>query len=244
VFPGTLVYCPVGVGHVHGTSALLVTDTASHSVAPIRLVVTDDHPVVLQGLQSLFATSLEFKVMAACETGEQTIAAVREHRPDVLVLDLRMRGLDGLAVLRVLKDEAVSVRVVILTAEIDDDQTLEALRLGAVAIVLKEMAPRLLMECVRKVHAGERWIERQSVGRALDTLLRREAGVRQLTRALTGRELDIVQMIVLGLRNAEIAERLHVSEGTVKSHLHHVYEKLGVKSRMALMRLAQQKGLK
>jgi DNA-binding NarL/FixJ family response regulator len=221
-----------------------VTDTASPSVAPIRLVVTDDHPVVLQGLQSLFATSPDFMVVAACATGEQTLGAAREQRPDVLVLDLRMRGLDGLAVLRALKDDAVSVRVVILTAEIDDDQTLEALRLGAAAIVLKEMAPRLLMECVRKVHAGERWIERESVGRALDTLLRREAGVRQLTRALTGRELDIVQMIVLGLRNAEIAERLHVSEGTVKSHLHHVYEKLGVKSRMALMRLAQQKGLK
>jgi DNA-binding NarL/FixJ family response regulator len=228
---------------LHDPRALVVNNAASPSVAPIRLVVTDDHPVVLQGLQSLFAARPGLTVVAACATGEQTLAAVRGHRPDVLVLDLRMRGLDGFAVLRALKDEAVSVRVVILTAEIDDDQTLEALRLGAAAIVLKEMAPHLLMECIRKVHAGERWVERQSVGRALDTLLRREAGVRELTRALTGRELDIVRMIVLGLRNAEIADKLHVSEGTVKSHLHHVFEKLGVKSRMALMRLAQQKGL-
>jgi DNA-binding NarL/FixJ family response regulator len=228
----------------HPHDPLAAKDTASPSVVPIRLVVTDDHPVVLEGLQSLFATSPDFMVVAACTTGEHTLATVREHRPDVLVLDLRMRGLDGLAVLRVLKGDALSVRVVILTAEIDDDQTLEALRLGAAAIILKELPPHLLMECVRKVHAGERWIERQSVGRALDTLLRREAGLRELTRVLTNRELDIVQMIVLGLRNAEIADRLHVSEGTVKSHLHHVYEKLGVNGRMALMHFAHQKGLK
>jgi DNA-binding NarL/FixJ family response regulator len=100
------------------------------------------------------------------------------------------------------------------------------------------------MECIRKVHGGERWVEQRSVGRALDTLLRREAGLRDLRQALTNRELDIVRMIVRGLRNAAIGQRLSVSEGTVKSHLHHVYEKLGVNGRMGLLLLAQQKGLK
>lgn len=210
---------------------------------PIRLIVADDHPVVLQGLQSLFASQTDLVVVAACTSGEEALRAVRQHRPDVLVLDLRMRDVDGLAVLRALKSEASSVGVVILTAEIDDEQTLEALRLGAAGIVLKELAPRLLIESVRKVHAGERWIERQSVGRALDTLMRREAGLRELTSVLTTRELDVVRLVVQGLRNAEIAERLHLSEGTVKSHLHHVFEKLGVKSRMALMNLAREKGV-
>jgi DNA-binding NarL/FixJ family response regulator len=133
---------------------------------------------------------------------------------------------------------------VLLTAQIDDDQTLEAVRLGVGGIILKEMAPQLLMECIRKVHAGQRWVERKSVGRALDTLLRREAGLRDLRQALTNRELEIVRMIVLGLHNSEIGQRLSVSEGTVKSHLHHIYEKLGVNGRVGLLLLAQQKGLK
>jgi DNA-binding NarL/FixJ family response regulator len=214
------------------------------SAAAIRLVITDDHAIVLKGLQALFGAEPDLAVVADCTTGEQTIKAVREHRPDVLVLDLRMPGVDGLAVLRTLNEEGICPRTVLLTAEIDDDQTLEAVRLGAVAVVLKEMAPRLLVECIRKVHAGERWVERQSIGRALDTLLRRETGLHDLRKALTRRELDIVRMIVLGLRNAEIARRLSLSEGTIKSHLHHVYQKLGVNSRLGLLLLAQRKGLK
>lgn len=210
----------------------------------IRLVIADDHAVVLRGLESLFADERDVVVAAACANGEQTLEAVRKHRPDILVLDVRMRGLDGLAVMRALNERAASVRVVLLTAEIDDDQTLEAVRLGAAGIVLKEMAPHLLLECIRTVHGGEHWVERKAVGRALETLLRREAGLRELTAMLTNRELDIVRMIVLGLRNAEIATKLRVSEGTVKSHLHHIYDKLGVDGRVGLLLFAQQKGLR
>ena len=225
-------------------NASLGKGTIPLSAAVIRLVIADDHAVVLKGLQALFGTEPDLAVVADCTTGEQTIRAVREHHPDVLVLDLRMRGLDGLAVLRALNEQGIGPRTILLAAEIDDDQTLEAARLGVAAVVLKEMAPHLLIGCIRKVHAGERWFEGQSVGRALEAMLRREAGLRDLRQALTNRELDIVRMIVLGLRNAEIAVRLCVSEGTVKSHLHHVYEKLGVNSRMGLLLLAQQKGLK
>jgi two-component system nitrate/nitrite response regulator NarL len=225
-------------------NASLGKGTTPLSAAVIRLVIADDHAVVLKGLQALFGTEPDLAVVADCTTGEQTIRAVREHHPDVLVLDLRMRGLDGLAVLRALNEQGIRPRTILLAAEIDDDQTLEAVRLGVAAVVLKEMAPHLLIGCIRKVHAGERWFEGQSVGRALEGMLRREAGLRDLRQALTNRELDIVRMIVLGLRNAEIAGRLCVSEGTVKSHLHHVYEKLGVNGRMDLLLLAQQKGLK
>ena len=225
-------------------NASLGKGTIPLSAAVIRLVIADDHAVVLKGLQALFGTEPDLAVVADCTTGEQTIRAVREHHPDVLVLDLRMHGLDGLGVLRTLNEQGIRPRTILLAAEIDDDQTLEAVRLGVAAVVLKEMAPHLLIGCIRKVHAGERWFEGQSVGRALEGMLRREAGLRDLRQALTNRELDIVRMIVLGLRNAEIAGRLCVSEGTVKSHLHHVYEKLGVHSRMDLLLLAQQKGLK
>ena len=130
----------------------------------------------VEGLQALFGAELNLAVVADCTTGEQTIEAVRKHRPDVLVLDLWMRGFDGLAVLRTVNEQSICPRTVLLTAEIDDEQTLVAVRLGATAVVLKEMAPHLLVECIRKVHAGERWVERQSVGRALEALLRRETG--------------------------------------------------------------------
>jgi len=218
--------------------------TAPRSSAVIRLVIADDHAVVLKGLQALFATEPDLAVVADCTTGEQAIKAIVEHHPDVLVLDLRMPGLDGLAVLRALNEKGIRPRTVLLAAEVDDDQMLEAVRLGVAAVVLKETAPHRLIECIRKVSAGERWFEGQPVGRALEAMLRREKGLDDLRRALTNRELDIVRMIALGLRNAEIAGRLRVSEGTVKSHLHHVYEKLGVNSRMDLLLLAQQKGLK
>jgi two-component system, NarL family, nitrate/nitrite response regulator NarL len=211
---------------------------------PIRLVITDGHALPLKGLEALLATERDFQVVAACTSGEQALEAVRKHRPDVLVLELRMRGLDGLAVLRAMTQEPVSVPVVLLAAEIDDDQTLEAVRLGAKGIVLKEMAPPLLMECIRAVHAGELWVERKTVTRALCTQLRREAAVRELARVLTNRELDIVRMILLGLRNMEIATKLCVSRSTVESHLHHIYEKLGIDSRIGLLLLAQREGLR
>jgi DNA-binding NarL/FixJ family response regulator len=232
------------VEHLEEPRAPLEREAKPPLAATIRLVITDDHAIVLKGLPALFGAEPDLAVVADCTTGEQTIEAVRKHRPDVLVLDLRMRGLDGLAVLRTLNEQGNCPQTVLLTAEIDDEQTLEAVRLGAVAVVLKEMAPYFLVECIRKVHAGERWVERQSVGRALDALLRRETGLQDLRKVLTNRELDMVRMIVLGLRNAEIARRLSVSEGTVKTHLHHVYEKLGVDSRMGLLLLAQRKGLK
>lgn len=208
------------------------------------MVVADDHPVVLKGLEAVVATEPDLKIVAACSGGPATVEAVRKHRPDVLVLDLRLSGFDGFQVLRALRHETSSPRAVVLTAEIDDEQTLDALRLGAAGIVLKEMAPRLIVECIRKVHAGQQWVERKSVGRALETLLRRETGLRELTRILTVRELDVVRMVVRGLRNAEIATRMSVSEGTVKSHLHHIYEKLQLTGRAGLMLFAHQKGLK
>lgn len=210
---------------------------------PIRIVIVDDHPVVLQGLVALFAAEPDLDVVARCLGGAEAVEAVRVHRPDVLVLDLQMPRLDGFATLRAMKQDALIPAVVLLTAVIDDDATLEAVRLGVAGIVLKEMAPQLLVQCIRKVHAGEQWLERQSVGRALDTLLRREAGVRDLGRVLTRRELEIVRLVARGFRNTRIAEELGVSEATIKTQLHHIYEKLGVDGRTGLMVLAHEKRL-
>jgi len=236
---------------------------------PISLVLADDHPIILDGLEMLFRAEQDFQVLARCVNGEETIQAVRQHRPDILILDIRMPGKDGLAVLREMKKDSLPTRAVLLTVGLDEDDLLEAIRLGVRGVVLKEMAPQMLVQCVRKVHAGEQWLEKRSVGRALEKMLLREAGVhageqwlekrsvgralekmllreageRQVAGVLTPRELEIVRMVASGLRNKEIADSLSISEGTVKIHLHHIYEKLHLASRLELALYAQERGL-
>ncbi|MGE0826987.1 MAG: response regulator [Candidatus Binatia bacterium] len=210
---------------------------------PIRLVLADDHPLILDGLGNLFRLEPDVHVLACCRTGEDTLRAVRQHCPDVLLLDICMPGKDGLAVLRELQNEQLLTRVVVLTAALGDHVALEALRLGVKGIILKEMASQLIVQCIRKVHAGGQWFERDVTGRAVDTLLRREAGACALARVLTVREREIIQFVAEGLRNRDIATKLFISEGTVKLHLHHIYEKLHLDGRFALVRYAQDQAL-
>jgi DNA-binding NarL/FixJ family response regulator len=208
----------------------------------ISLVLADAHPITLEGLELLFERTEDFKVLARCSDGEEALRAVRKHRPDVLILDLKLSGKDGLDLLRDLKAEKLPTQVVLLTAAVDESQVLEAIRLGVRGVVLKEMASHLLVQCARKVHGGEQWLEKRSVGRLLEKLLQRETAARQLALDLTPREIEIVRLVARGLRNKSIAERLSVKEGTVKIHLHNIYEKLHVDGRLELTLYAQNKG--
>jgi DNA-binding NarL/FixJ family response regulator len=208
----------------------------------IRLVLADDHPLVLEGLESLLSREGDFLILAGCSTGRETLQAVREHRPDILVLDLKMPGGSGLEVLNWLREEKMDTRVVVLTAGLDEEEVLQAIRLGVRGVVLKEMAPRLLVQCLRKVHAGGRWLEKESTAKALEKLLKGENELPALP-ALTHREVEIVGLVAQGLGPKEVAARLFVSEATVKVHLHNIYEKLGVKGRTGLALWARERGL-
>ncbi len=209
----------------------------------IRIALADDHVIVLDGLEQLFRLEPEFEVVARVTTAEAAVKAVEEHKPDVLVLDLAMPGHDGLWALRRIAELGVPTRTVLLTAHVDEEKLIDAIRLGVSGVVLKEMAPRLLMECVRKVHAGEKWLEKQSVARAMERMLKRESELDRLSRLLTPREMEIVRLAAEGLRNKEISERLSITEGTVKIHLHNIYEKLGVTGRGQLILFATRHGL-
>jgi DNA-binding NarL/FixJ family response regulator len=210
---------------------------------PIRIVLADDHPIVLQGLQQLFERQGDFDVLCCCSDGVSTIDAVREREPDVLVLDLRMPGKTGLDVLRELSPARLKCRTVLLTAAVRDEEVVEAMKLGAMGLVLKESSPEVLIDCVRRVHAGESWIDRETVTHALWATLQRESSAREAGETLTPREIEIVRMVAQGLRNKAIAARLSISEGTVKVHLHNIYEKFGVDGRLELVLSAQQKGI-
>jgi len=209
----------------------------------IRLVLADDHPIVLNGLAQLFQLEADFEVLALCPDGEQALQAVRQHRPDLLILDLKMPVKDGLAVLREIRAEGASPHVILLTAALDDSEVFEAVRLGVDGVVLKETAPDVLLRAVRQVNAGGQWLEKRSVGQALQRTFDREADARGVAAVLTPRELEIARMVASGLRNKEISDRLHISEGTVKIHLHNIYDKLKVPGRLELAFYLQKKGL-
>ena len=211
--------------------------------APITVVAADDHPLMLRAVTDVLLCEKDFTVVAQCENGDEALAAVRAHQPDILLLDLRMPKKDGISVLKTMKQEGLTTRVVLLAASVDDEEVLEAARLGVRGMVLKEMAPRLLVQCLRKVHEGDLWLERNSAARAFETLLRREAGGREISKLLTPREIEIARLAALGQRNKAIGEGMAISEGTVKTHLHHIYEKLRVQSRAELVLYCKEKGL-
>ncbi len=210
---------------------------------PIRIVLVDDHPVVRRGLSQFIAEEEELEVVAECANGEAALLAVERYRPDVLIVDLQMPILGGLEVLRRLREKDIALPTVVLAGNISDDDVMEAMRLGAKGVVLKEMAPSLLVQCIRKVAAGGLWLEKEAVGRALEKILQQQESRETVQKVLTAREIEITRMIARGLGNREIGEKLFISEGTVKTHLHTIYEKLGLKSRLQLANYAQEKGL-
>ena len=211
--------------------------------ASIRLVLADDHPIILHGLQRLFEHEADFDVVRSCLTGADAIDAVRDTQPDVLVLDLKMQDRHGLDVLRTLKAEGRTCRTVILTAAMRDDEVTAAVSLGVAGIVLKESPPSALVDCVRDVHRGMRRIDKTTLARAHGRGRTTSTVQSDSAPALTPRETEIVRLVAQGLRNKELAQRLSITEGTVKIHLHNIYDKLGVDGRLELVLSAQQRGL-
>ena len=198
----------------------------------ISLILVDDHPLMLGGLAQLLGAEPDFDVIRACSTVEEGYRAVMTHTPDVLVLDLMLPGNDGLSLLRQL-DATKRPAVIVLTAVQDQDLLLDAARLGARGIVLKATAPRILEECIRAVSQGEQRLTVDGVDLS-KRLAERQTVETELGDLLTPRELEIMRLVALKLDNQEIAERLAISIGTVKIHLHHVYDKLHLNGRHEL----------
>lgn len=196
----------------------------------INIVIADDHPIVLAGLGQLIRGEAGMQVLATCVNGTEALQAVRTRRPDVLLLDINMPKLDGFGVLRTLTSERVDVRTIVLTAEMDSAAVAEARLAGARGVVLKELSPQHVLDCIRRVHSGTDWVE--CLGRPHDAT--GDGEQEHATNELTPRERELAMLVASGLRNREIATRLGISEGTAKLHLYNVYKKLGVSSRVEL----------
>ena len=204
----------------------------------ISIVVADDHPVVLHGLADVLRANSDMNVVAVCSDGATALEAIRKWSPNVAVLDILMPGLNGLDVLARIVADRLATKVVFLTATASDAQLVRAVSDGAQGIVLKEEALSELVQCIRAVAEGRVWLPLAMINAALDREAKRRSKSQILTQLLTVRERQVVLLIADGLSNKEVARRLQLSEGTVKIHLHNIYQKLQVNNRTALAALA------
>lgn len=211
---------------------------SSEPTVPIRLLLADRQPVVLAGLESVFGREPACTVLGAATTAEDAVRIAREQVPDVVVLDAHLAGRDN-AALAELRAAAPGARIVLFASDLSPAEARRALRSGVSGILMKHVRTGLAVECVRKVASGERWLERRSAGRMIDSTLRREATAARLEATLTNREAEIARYVISGQRNREIAKRLRITPGTVKVHLHNVYRKLGLRGRVELILWAQ-----
>ncbi len=209
----------------------------------ITLVLADEHPLFLEGLALFCSRQGDFKVLSHCLDGDETFRAVLRHRPDILVLDTSLPPSGGIDVLKQLRQAQAATRTVILTDALSDETAMEAIRHDVRGVVLKKMPPERLAQCIRKVHAGGKWLELDSLSRAVEKLLHRESGARRLSTILTPREIEIMRLVAKGKSNREIGANLLITEGTVKIHLHNIYKKLGVCNRVDLTLYAQKRGV-
>jgi DNA-binding NarL/FixJ family response regulator len=212
------------------------------SASMIRVTVADDHAFLRRGLVHFLETEDGIRVVAECSDGLTALQAIEQEKPDVAILDLRMPRMGGLELLREARRRNLASAFVLLVGNISEEETMEALRLGVRGVVLKEMAPELLVQCIRKVHAGGQWIEKDSIGRILERMLHAEE-VREVDSSLTPREREVVEMVIGGASNRAIADRLFISVSTVKSHLHTIYDKIGVTGRLQLSVVARERKL-
>jgi two-component system nitrate/nitrite response regulator NarP len=197
-----------------------------------RVLIADDHPIMLSGIEAILRDS-EYRVVATASNGADALAALPEARPDIMILDVRMPERGGIDVLRTLRSRGDQRPVVLLTADLDDDQLLEAIGLGVSGILLKDGAQNLLLTCLGEVRRGGRWIEKSLLERALEIKMKPEASPDGLG-ALSPREKAVAALVARGLRNRDVAAELGLSEGTVKVYLYRIYEKLGVSNRTEL----------
>jgi two-component system nitrate/nitrite response regulator NarL len=204
---------------------------------PITVVIADDHPIFRDGLRRLLGAEPGFQVIGEAGDGHEAVAKAATLRPDVLLLDLAMPRVNGLQALQELLELRLPVRPVLLTAAIDSADTVKALRLGARGVILKESATQMLFKCLHSVMSGEYWVGHERVQDIVEQLRRTEdEKTGELTPAgrLTKREVQIVAAIVEGSSNKDIGQQFGLSQQTVKNHLSHIFDKLGVSNRLEL----------
>ena len=207
----------------------------------IRIVLVDDHPIVRRGIRSMLEKADDLVVVGEADNGEDALHLVDHLTPDVLLLDMQMPGMTGLEVARRLSADGSAVRVMALSAHDDEQYIFGLLDHGAAGYLTKDEAPSTIVEAVRGVARGEEgWISR----RVANKLVRRKRmALEAATSALSDREREVLRLMGRGHNNIRIAETLFISEGTVKNHVTHIYDKLNLRTRAEAVAWAWQHGM-
>ena len=205
--------------------------------APIRVMIVDDHPVVRNGLSGMFAGEPEFEVVGEAADGSEAVRRARALGPDVILMDLRMPGMDGVRAIAALAAASVPARVLVLTTYDTDSEVLAAIEAGATGYLLKDTPPNDLFRAVRAAARGETVLSPTVATRVVGQM----RGPTQ--EPISQRELEVLELIAQGASNRSAAARLFISEATVKTHLTHIYDKLGVNDRAAAVAEAFNRGL-
>src|SRR5215510_4228780 len=212
-----------------------MTDTSDK----LRLLIVDDHLIVREGLRMLIDSQPAMSVIGMASNKTEALDLVKSTTPDLILLDLDLAGEDGLTFLSDLRAAHTKAQVLVLTALTNPDVHRKAVRLGAMGVVLKESAAEVLIKAIKKVHAGEVWLDRSTMGTLLRELAEEDEAEDTSDEAriatLTARERQVISLIAEGLKNKQIAERLFISETTVTHHQSSIFSKLGVSDRLELV---------
>jgi DNA-binding NarL/FixJ family response regulator len=199
----------------------------------IRILLVDDHIVLRMGLTTATNGEPDMEVVADADNGTEAINAYRAHRPDVVVLDLRMPGLNGVETIRMLRAEFHEARVLVFSNYASGDEVFQAIKAGACGFVVKDMALDRLLEAIRKIHKGEQYLPPEIAMRMSGRVLSQ----------LSARELEVLRLVAKGLSNKEVGAALRLVEGTIKIHLTNILAKLGVSDRTQAILAAVKRGI-
>ena len=215
------------------------------STPVIKVLIVDDHGVVRAGLQMLVDQDPEMQVTAVASNRPEALAAAKREQPDIIILDIVLGDDNGLSFLSELRDVSPGARVLVLTGLRSPESQRQAMRAGAMGIVLKEHAAEILIKAIKKVHHGEVWLDRSTMGSVLQELSENNQIDPEKTQvdSLTERERQVIALVGEGLKNKQIAARLFISETTVTHHLSSIFSKLAVSDRLELIIYAFRHGL-
>lgn len=208
----------------------------------IRVLIADDHPIVRQGLEIVINSQTDMTLIGQATDGNEAVILCRALKPDVVVMDLKMPVMNGLAAISEIKKSDPKIPILLLTSFTDDEMVISAIQLGVNGVILKDSQPDQLLSAIREVNHGENYLD-PSVARNLMTKIQHSATLARPDHLLTNREIDVLKCLVQGMSNREIASKLSISTRTVTTHVRNILDKLGLSNRTQAALYAVEHGI-